>query len=383
VIPYARQHIDQEDIDSVVAVLRSDFLTQGQQVPRFERHLAEYVGVPHAVAFNSATSALHVACLALGLGPGDSLWTAANTFVASANCALYCGASVDFVDIDPDTYNMSVTALEAKLAVAAGEGRLPKIVVPVHFAGQPCDMGSIAGLADRYGFHVIEDASHAIGATVQGAPVGRCEGSAITVFSFHPVKIITTAEGGMAVSRNGELAARMQLLRSHGITRDRAAMSGLSEGSWYYEQVALGFNYRMTELQAALGTSQLQKIDQFISRRRQVAAAYDSALADLPLKLPATQPGATSALHLYPVQCSSGGERRRVFEGLRNAGILANVHYIPVYLHPYYRGLGFERGLCPVAESYYDRAISLPMYPDLSQAQIDRVDTALRDLFHT
>ena len=376
-IPYGRQDITPEDIAAVEAVLRSDFLTQGPAVPGFEQALAAYCGAARGVAMNSATSALHVACLALGLGPGDRLWTSPNTFVASANCGLYCGAEVDFVDTDPATYNMSVAALEAKLAAAAAENRLPRVVIPVHFAGQSCEMREIHALGQQYGFRIIEDASHAVGATYLGEPVGNCRYSDITIFSFHPVKIITTAEGGMAMTNDPALAERMERLRSHGITRDPAAMAWDSEGPWYYQQVELGYNYRITDLQAALGHSQLARLDDYVARRHAIAARYDAALAGLPLTTPWQHPDSRSALHLYPIRLHDAARRREVFEALRAAGIGVNVHYIPVHTQPHYHRLGFRPGDFPEAERYYAGAISLPMFPTLTPAQQDEVVAAL------
>ncbi|HWP94752.1 MAG TPA: UDP-4-amino-4,6-dideoxy-N-acetyl-beta-L-altrosamine transaminase [Gammaproteobacteria bacterium] len=379
-IPYGRQSINESDIEAVIAVLRSDFLTQGPAVPAFERAVAEYCGVPYAVACNSATSALHLACLALGLGPGDLLWTSPNTFVASANCARYCGADVDFVDIEPDTANLSPQALADKLARAARDGRLPRIVVPVHFAGHSCDMRAIRELADRYGFAVIEDASHAIGGRYDGGPVGDCRYSDITIFSFHPVKIVTTGEGGMATTRNSELARRMARLRTHGITREPQEMTAQPEGGWYYEQIELGFNYRMTDIQAALGRSQLARIDTLIASRRARVQRYHERLAGLPLVLPVEKPGTASAWHLYTVRLAdtlTGGGRRAVYDALRRAGIGVNVHYIPVHLQPYYRRLGFGPGDFPVAEDHYARALTLPLFPDLSETDQEAVITAM------
>jgi UDP-4-amino-4,6-dideoxy-N-acetyl-beta-L-altrosamine transaminase len=379
-IPYGRQDITPEDIAAVEAVLRSDFLTQGPAVPGFEQALAAYCGAARGVAMNSATSALHVACLALGLGPGDRLWTSPNTFVASANCGLYCGAEVDFVDTDPATYNMSVAALEARLVAAAAEGRLPKVVIPVHFAGQSCEMRAIHALGQQYGFRIIEDASHAVGATYLGEPVGNCRYSDITIFSFHPVKIITTAEGGMAMTNDPALAERMERLRSHGITRDPAAMAWDSEGPWYYQQVELGYNSRITDLQAALGHSQLARLDDYVARRHAIAARYDAALAGLPLTTPWQHPDSRSALHLYPIRLHDAARRREVFEALRAAGIGVNVHYIPVHTQPHYHRLGFRPGDFPEAERYYAGAISLPMFPTLTPAQQDEVVAALAEV---
>lgn len=375
-IPYGRQDISQDDVDAVVRVLRSDFLTQGPAVPLFERAVADYCGVPHAVAVNSATSALHIACLALGLGPGDELWTTPVSFVASANCGLYCGARVDFVDIDPVSMNMSVDALETKLAAAARQGRRPKVVVPVHLCGQSCDMDRIRALSREHGFKVIEDASHAVGATYRGAKVGDCVYSDVTVFSFHPVKIITTGEGGMALTRDAALAHSMALLRSHGITRDPAGMTEPSHGAWYYQQVGLGFNYRMTDMQAALGVSQMQRLDPMLARRRELADRYDHLLSYLPIELPQRLHDRSSAWHLYVARLRPDAfvvDRATVFARMREAGIGVNVHYIPIHLQPYYREMGFGDGDFPHSEDYYRRAITLPMFPALTDTQQDRV----------
>jgi UDP-4-amino-4,6-dideoxy-N-acetyl-beta-L-altrosamine transaminase len=379
-IPYGRQDVSESDIQAVVEVLRSDWLTQGPAVPRFEQAVAGHCGAAHAVAANSATSVLHLACLALDLGPGDALWTSPNTFVASANCALYCGARVDFVDIDPHTHNLSADALEAKLVAAEKSGHLPRVVVPVHFAGQPCDMRRIRSLGARYGFRIIEDASHAIGGEYLGEPIGNCRYSDITVFSFHPVKIITTGEGGMALTNDPELAARMALLRSHGTTREPGQMTHEADGPWYYQQIDLGYNYRMTDLQAALGTSQMARLHDFVARRRALAARYDTALAGFPLATPWQHADGRSAFHLYPVRLELdeiGRSRRDIFEALRAAGIGVNVHYIPVHTQPFYRKLGFRAGDFPEAERYYAEAISLPLYAALPEAQQDEVVAAL------
>jgi UDP-4-amino-4,6-dideoxy-N-acetyl-beta-L-altrosamine transaminase len=380
-IPYGRQDITQSDIDAVIAVLRSDFLTQGPMVPRFERAVADYCGARHAVAANSATSALHVACMALGLGPGDWLWTSPITFVASANCGLYCGAQIDFVDIDPRTYNLDSRALETKLVEAERHGRLPKIVVPVHFGGQSCDMRAIHALSRKYGFRIVEDASHAIGGRYLNEPVGNCRYSDVTVFSFHPVKIITTTEGGMALTNDPDLAERMELARSHGITRDPARMTHASDGPWYYQQIALGYNYRMTDVQAVLGVSQIQRMDQYVSRRHELARRYDALLAELPVMTPWQDPDAYSGLHLYVVRLHLDRMTRshaEVFESLRAQDIGVNLHYIPVHTQPYYRQMGFGAGSFPEAERYYAEAISLPMYPTLHEEQQDLVVEALR-----
>ncbi len=380
-IPYGRQTISDTDIDSVVQVLRSEFLTQGPQLAAFEAAITRRVGVPHAIAVNSATSALHLACLALNLGLGDWLWTSPNSFVASANCGLYCGAKIDFVDIDPRTYNMSVQALAEKLAWAKTAGRLPKVVIPVHFAGQPCDMHAIAALAQEYDFKVVEDASHAIGSRWRDSHVGACEHSDITVFSFHPVKIITTGEGGILTTRNPTIAQQLTDLRSHGITRDAARFEHKDPGSWYYEQQSLGHNYRMTELQAALGFSQMAELDRFISRRHELVRRYEDGLQGLPLVSPWQHPDANSAFHLYVIQVTekTGINRRELFDAMRDAGILVNVHYIPIHLQPLYRRLGFKVGDFPVAEAYYERAISLPLYSGLSNSNQDFVIRKIKE----
>lgn len=382
-IPYGRQDITQADIDAVVDVLRSDFLTQGPMVPRFEQTVAKKVGARHAVAVNSATSALHIACLALGLGKGDWLWTSPITFVASANCGLYCGAQIDFVDIDARTYNLCPKALEAKLETADREGRLPKVVVGVHLAGQSCDMQAIHALAQRYGFKIIEDASHAIGGKYQDEYIGNGRYSDITVFSFHPVKIITTAEGGMALTNDKQLAERMKLLRSHGVTREPHLMTHEPDGPWYYQQVDLGFNYRMTDMQAALGVSQMARLDEYVERRNVLARRYDELLANLPVTTPWQHPNSYSARHLYVIrlQCdylATATSHRQVFESLRAQGIGANLHYIPVHTQPYYQRMGFQHGSFPRAEAYYGEAISLPLYPTLSEQQQDKIVGALR-----
>ncbi len=379
-IPYGRQDINQADIDAVVDVLRSDFLTQGPAVPAFEDAVASYCKVRNAVAVNSATSALHIACLALGVGQGDLVWTTPITFVASANCALYCGADVDFVDIDLRSYNMCPLRLAEKLAEAKTANRLPKVVIPVHLSGQSCDMEAIHTLSLQYGFKIIEDASHAIGGRYKGEPVGTCRYSDITVFSFHPVKIITTAEGGMAVTNNAHLDQRMRLLRSHGITRDEEEMTHPSHGPWYYQQVELGLNYRLTDLQAVLGLSQMKRLDNFVSARHMLVDRYNRLLQDLPVITPWQLPESHSGLHLYVIRLNLAkisNSHLNIFEYLRGKGIGVNLHYIPVYRHPYYTKLGFVKGYCPNSELYYDSAISLPLYPGLSEAMQDSVVTAL------
>lgn len=379
-IPYGRQDITQADIDAVVGVLCSDFLTQGPQVPLFEQRVAQHVGAQHALAVNSATSALHIACLALGLGQGDWLWTTPITFVASANCGLYCGAQIDFVDIDPRTYNLCPQALERKLQKAEREGRLPKVLVAVHLCGQPCDMAAIHALSQRYGFKVIEDASHAIGGKYRGEFIGNGRYSDITVFSFHPVKIITTAEGGMALTNHTELANKMALLRSHGITREQAQMTQEADGPWYYQQIDLGFNYRMTELQAALGVSQMQRLNQYVARRHQLAQRYDELLKALPVTTPWQHPDSYSGMHLYVIRLQLdkvARTHRQVFEALRELGIGVNLHYIPVHTQPYYQRMGFKPGDFPEAQRYYAEAISLPMFQTMTEAQQDEVVTAV------
>lgn len=381
-IPYGRQEITQADIDAVVTVLQSEYLTQGPMVPRFEQVVADYCLANHALAVNSATSALHIACLALGLRPGDRFWTSPITFVASANCGLYCGGQVDFVDINPHTYNMCPQALERKLISAEQAGCLPKLVVAVHLCGQPCEMEAIHNLSLRFGFKVIEDASHAIGGRYKGEPIGNCRYSDITVFSFHPVKIITTGEGGMALTNNAELAARMGLLRSHGITRDPAFMTHKPDGSWYYQQIDLGFNYRMTDLQAALGVSQMRRLNQYVTRRHYLAQRYNGLLADVPVTTPWQQPASYSGLHLYVIRLQLDNINhchRQVFESLRNQGIGVNLHYIPIHAQPYYQSMGFNVGDFPEAERYYSEAITLPLYPTMTESQQDEVVAALRE----
>ncbi|CAK8721744.1 UDP-4-amino-4, 6-dideoxy-N-acetyl-beta-L-altrosamine transaminase [Candidatus Electrothrix gigas] len=381
-IPYGRQHITQADIDAVVDVLQSDFLTQGPKVPAFERAVADKVGAKHAVAVNSGTSALHVACLALGLGPGDILWTSPITFVASANCAQYCDAEVDFVDIDPHTYTLCPKALEEKLEQAKKENRLPKIVVPVHLCGQPCNMQAIFDLSQKYGFKIIEDACHALGGEYKGAPIGNCRYSDITVFSFHPVKIITTGEGGMTTTNDADLASLMARLCSHGITRNSDLMPHEPDGPWYYQQIDLGFNYRMTDIQAALGSSQLEKLDAFIARRRELAQRYDKLLANLPVITPWQDSNGKSAWHLYVIRLQLNKiklSQKQIFEKLREKGVGVNLHYIPVHTQPWYQELGFESGQFPKAEQYYSQAITLPLFPEMTEKEQDHVIACLRE----
>lgn len=382
-IPYGRQSINSDDIDAVVAVLRSDWLTQGPVVPRFEEAVAQFCGVQHAIAVNSATSALHIACLALGVGPGDVVWTSPISFVASSNCARYCGADVDFVDVDQGTANLDVGALEAKLATAERDGRLPKVVIPVHLCGQSCDMEAIHALARRYGFRVIEDASHAIGGRYKGEPVGNCRYSDITIFSFHPVKIVTSGEGGMATTNDPDLANSLTLLRSHGITREAGQLKYESDGPWYYEQLALGYNYRLTDIHAALGLSQMTRLVPFLQRRHEIADRYDAALEGLPLTPLSRHRDSYSAFHLYVVRLGLeklSKSHREVFVALRERGIGVNLHYIPIYRQPDYQYLGINRDDFPQAEAYYSEAVSLPMFAAMTDDQQDRVVSTLREV---
>jgi UDP-4-amino-4,6-dideoxy-N-acetyl-beta-L-altrosamine transaminase len=372
-IPYGRQNINQSDIDAVVEVLKSDFLTQGPVIPLFEKSVSDFVGVKFAYAINSATSGLHIACLALEIGPGDIVWTSPISFVASANCARYCGADVDFVDIDADFYNMSINALEEKLYHAEKIGKLPKVVIPVHLSGQSCNMEAIWKLSQKYGFKIIEDASHAIGGSYREKKVGSCEYSDITVFSFHPVKIITTGEGGMVCTNHPELAEKLYRLRSHGITRNTAEMDQPSHGEWYYQQLELGFNYRMTDIQAALGLSQMKRLDEFVIKRHRIFELYEKLFKGLELQLPKLLEDTYSSIHLYIIRIKnniSGSNRKGIFEKLRANGILVNIHYIPIYSQPYYKNYGYNPIDFPESEKYYKEAISLPMYPDLSYEQL-------------
>lgn len=380
-IPYGKQTITQSDIDVLIDVLRSDFLTQGPKVPEFETLIKKYCGAKYGVAVNSATSALHIACLAIGLKRNDYLWTTPNTFVASANCGLYCGANIDFVDIDYKTLNMSVEALEKKLIEAKATKKLPKIVIPVHFAGEPCDMKRIHELSLEFGFKIIEDASHAIGAEYLGQKVGGCNYSDITIFSFHPVKIITTAEGGLATTNNENLACKMNLFRSHGITKDPSLFTSVADGSWFYQQVTLGYNYRMTDLHAALGISQMNSLESFIKKRHNMAAKYDEALDDFPVIIPFRNPESRSSLHLYTIQIKSNKikkNRAEIFDDLRRNDIGVNVHYIPIHTHPYFKSMGFSIGDFPIAENYYKNTITLPLFPSMLDIEQDQVIMVLR-----
>lgn len=385
-IYYGKQNISEEDIKAVEAVLHSDFLTQGPAIERFEHSVADYCGAKYAVAVCNATSALHIACLAAGLGRGDILWTSPITFVASANCARYCDASVAFVDIDEKTYNMSVDCLEEKLRKAKSEGKLPKMVIPVHLAGQSCDMARIHALAEEYGFAVTEDASHAVGADYLDTKAGSCAFSDMTVFSFHPVKIITTGEGGMVLTNCKDLYEKLLLYRSHGITRNAADMTHASDGPWYYQQIELGFNYRMTDIQAALGCSQMDRLDTFVTRRRELAARYDAALQDLPVKTPHVMEGANPSWHLYIVRAvldQIGKTKQQIFEEMKEQGIVLNLHYIPVHRQPYYEKLGFRQGDFPASEKYYEEAFTLPLYYDLTNDEQARVVEALKKTLRT
>ena len=382
-IPYGKQEITEDDIEAVIKVLKSDFITQGPVIPAFEKAVATYCGANHSIAVNSATSALHIACRALGVGEGDVVWTSPISFVASSNCALYCGAKIDFVDIDPKTYNLSVEKLEEKLIKAEKQASLPKVVIPVHLTGQSCEMEKIHSLSKKFGFKIIEDASHAIGGRYQGRPVGGCQYSDITVFSFHPVKIITTAEGGLALTNDKDLAEKLALLRSHGITRDPAFMQNTDHGPWYYEQIDLGYNYRITDLQAALGLSQLDRLDEYIEKRHELCQDYKKALAGLPLTLPWQHPATYSACHLYVIRLKLDQihkSHREIFEELRSKDIGVNVHYIPIHTQPYYQELGFESGDFPNAEHYYQEALSLPLYPTINEADFNSVIKALKEV---
>jgi len=380
-IPYGRQSISEEDIEAVVNVLRSDFLTQGEVVPQFESELCRYVGAAYGVAVNSGTSALHVACLALGLEKGDLLWTTPVTFVASANCGLYCGASVDFVDIDPASFNICTDALKTKLVHAEKVGVLPKVLVVVHLCGLSCDMAVIGELSKRYGFRVIEDASHAIGGRYDAERIGSCRYSDITTFSFHPVKTMTTGEGGMAITNDQKLYNSMVLSRSHGITRAPSEMTHEPDGPWYYQQITLGFNYRMTDIQAALGVSQLARLDSVLSRRHDIASRYDELLEGFPVHSQYRPEGSYSGMHLYVIRLQLneiGISHRKAFDQLREGGVGVNVHYIPIHMQPWYKRMGFSQGDYPEAERYYNEAISLPMYSGLDEEQINHVVSVLR-----
>lgn len=383
-IPYGRQNITEEDIDAVVNVLKSDYLTQGPKVPEFENAIKKHCNVEYALAMNSATSALHVACLALDVGKDDIVWTTPITFVASANCALYCGATVDFVDIDPRTYNLSIQSLEHKLKAAKEQGKLPKVVIPVHLCGQPCDMERVYQLSKKYGFSIIEDASHAIGGKYKNQPIGNCQYSDITIFSFHPVKIITTAEGGVATTKSKELAQKMELLRSHGITRDSELMTHEPDGPWYYQQVDLGYNYRMTEMQAALGVSQIKRLSSITKSRHEIANRYNEKLAGLPVTVPFQMQESYSGLHLYVIRLKLDEIKPthlEVFKALRAANVGVNLHYIPVHLQPYYQAnFNFQIGDFPQAEQYYKEAISLPLYPDLTREEQDYIVDTLEGI---
>ena len=384
-IPYGKQNISKEDIDQVKSVLKSDFLTQGPLVPKFEKEVRDKYGANFSYAFNSATSALHIACLSLGVGKGDTVWTSPVTYVASSNCALYCGANVDFVDIDPNTFNISIEKLEEKLEEAKLANSLPKVLIPVHLGGEPCNMLAINKLSKKYGFKIIEDASHAIGSKFAGKHIGDCSYSDIVVFSFHPVKIITTGEGGMALTNKKSIAKKLDILRTHGVTRNEADMTKEPDGPWYYQQLALGYNYRMNDISAALGISQLRRIDSFIEKRHQIAKKYDEAFEDLPLQAQFRDKSNFSALHLYIICLNIETLKKshlNIFEELRNKGIGVNIHYIPVHTQPYYESLGFNYGDFPESEKYYNRAISLPIFPDLNDKQLQEVISTIKSTIY-
>ncbi len=380
-IPYGKQDISKDDINEVVKILKSEFLTQGPQVKIFEKAISDYCNVKYSIAVNSATSALHLSCLSLGLKKDDWVWTSPITFVASANCAFYCGANVDLVDIDPKTYNICVESLEKKLKKAKEESKLPKIVIPVHLAGQSCDMKSIHALSKQYGFKIIEDASHAIGGKYKDKNVGSCSFSDITVFSFHPVKIITTGEGGVAVTNNKKLADKISLLSSHGITRDETKMTHEPDGDWYYQQIGLGFNYRMTDIQAALGTSQLKRLDEFISKRHKIAERYNSMLEDFQIELPYQFKESHSSYHLYIIRVKDSNEHKKIFNFLRNNNIWVNIHYIPIYKQPFFKNASNITYDLPNAENYYKTAISIPIFPSMTEKDQDTVVSVLRKAF--
>ncbi len=378
-IYYGKQSIDESDIEAIISVLRSDFLTQGPLIERFERRVADYCGAKYAVAVTNATSALHIACKSAGLSHGDTLWTSPITFVASANCGRYCGANVDFVDIDDTSYNMSADELEKKLMA----GGRPKVVVPVHLAGQSCDMEQIFALSKKYSFTVIEDASHALGSTYKDTRVGSCRYSDMTVFSFHPVKIITTGEGGMVLTNNKNFYEKLVLYRSHGITRNQEKMTKEADGPWYYQQIELGYNYRMTDIQAALGYSQMERLEAFVGRRRELANRYDKLLAELPLRRPEQNADTNSSWHIYVVRLDKTRVKKskmQIFEEIRQKGVTLNLHYIPIHLQPYYQKLGFKEGEFPVSERYYEEALTLPIYYDLTDAQQDEIVGILKEV---
>ncbi len=380
-IPYGKQDINQDDIDAVVEVLKSDYLTQGPKVPQFEDNIIEYCGCEFAIAVNSATSALHIACLALDVGKNDIVWTSPISYVASANCALYCSAKIDFVDIDPVTYNLSTIKLQGKLEHAVRNNlQLPKVVIPVHLSGQSCDMEAIYALSKKYDFSIVEDASHAIGGRYKGKPVGNCKFSDITIFSFHPVKIVTSAEGGMATTNNAEIADKMSLLRNHGVTREAGKMTEKSHGDWYYQQIALGYNYRMTDLQAALGVSQMKRLNEFVNKRNEIAKLYNKSLNELPVILPVQQADSISSSHLYIIRLKLnelGLSHREIFNKLRDENLGVNLHYIPIHMQPYYQQKGFREGYLPEAEKYYTEAISLPLYSQMTEEEIEKVINVL------
>jgi UDP-4-amino-4,6-dideoxy-N-acetyl-beta-L-altrosamine transaminase len=378
-IPYGKHLVDEDDIDAVVDVLRNQFLTQGKVVPQFEQALCEYTGAKHCVAVNSATSGLHVACLAAGVGAGDLVWTVPNSFVASANCALYCGASIDFVDIDPTTRNINVATLEKKLLQAANQNRLPKVLIVVHFSGLSCDMQSIRTLTQMYSIVLIEDAAHGLGGSYQQSKIGSCVYSDMAVLSFHPVKSITSAEGGAVLTNQSQLYQKLQLFAKHGVTKDPTQYQGESHGPWYYQQLELGYNYRLSDMQAALGLSQLKKLHSFMQRRAEIAIKYDDALADLPLKLPVVESHSQSAWHLYMVELTQH-DRQDIYQQLHAKGVGVNVHYIPIHLQPYYQKLGFKKGDFPMSEHFYQHALTLPLFPSLTAVEQTKVIDTLHEV---
>ena len=378
-IPYGKHLVDEDDIDAVVDVLRNQFLTQGKVVPQFEQALCNYTGAKYCVAVNSATSGLHVACLAAGVGTGDLVWTVPNSFVASANCALYCGASIDFVDINPTTRNIDVSALENKLQQAASQNRLPKVLIVVHFSGLSCDMQSIRSLTQKYSIVLIEDAAHGLGGSYQQSKIGSCVYADMAVLSFHPVKSITSAEGGAVLTNQSGLHEKLKLFAKHGVTKDPEQYQGESHGPWYYQQLELGYNYRLSDMQAALGLSQLKKLDSFMQKRAEIAKVYDEALVNLPLKLPVVESQSQSAWHLYMVELTLH-DRQDIYQQLHAKGVGVNVHYIPIHLQPYYQQLGFKQGDFPVSEHFYQHALTLPLFPSLTDEEQTKVIDTLREI---
>jgi UDP-4-amino-4,6-dideoxy-N-acetyl-beta-L-altrosamine transaminase len=382
-LPYGSHLITEQDIAAVTSALLSPQITQGPLVPQFESEVASLIECQYAVAFNSATSALHVACLALDLCPGDWLWTSPTTFVASANCALYCGANIDFVDIDIRSGLMDTALLEHKLKIAKSQNKLPKIIIPVHLSGTSCDMQKISSLSSEYGFSVIEDASHAIGASYRSQPVGSCLYSDICIFSFHPVKIITTAEGGLASTNSSILHRRMQELRSHGITKDTSKFINKNSPPWAYEQQYLGMNYRLSELHAALGISQLSRLSNIVDRRNELLVRYKQSLSDLPLTFLEIPTDCRSSVHLCIVRFDDElpATQLNFYNYFHQNNIGVQVHYTPVHLQPYYQSLGFKSGDFPNSERYAQSSMSLPLYPSISDSDFLRVVKLTREFF--